>query len=153
MQKHEYLAIPAPVHAQKVKGIKDPAERHAHTVSALMNEMAAQGWEYLRADVLPCVARRGLTGTVTVYNTLLVFRRLTAAAREQAMGARPDGAVGVDQAAARAGASISTAEAAAHAVAPLSTRISEGAAPPLVLRRDSDLPVTAPHFPAGPLNR
>jgi hypothetical protein len=40
-----------------------------------MNSMAAQGWEYHRADALPCDERSGLTGTKTTFHSVLVFRR------------------------------------------------------------------------------
>ncbi len=214
MQQYEYRAIPAPDRAAKVKGIKDPAARHAHTLSELMNEMAAEGGEYLRADVLPCTERKGLTGTQTVYNTMLVFRRLTADALAEALAREAE----VAQARAAATAPMAApspdadplpaldaptdpgqgvfaterdaamteppqdpspqapafnggAETDLHAradhgdaapeppaetpvespstatdpanVRPLSARVPDGAAPPLVLRRDADQPVTA----------
>ena len=78
MQTYEYRAVPAPNRAGKVKGVKDPAERFAHALSELMNAMAVEGWEYWRAEALPCTERRGLTGSATVYHSLLVFRRPTA---------------------------------------------------------------------------
>ncbi len=37
--------------------------------------MSAEGWEYVRADVLPSEERSGLTGRTTVYHNVLVFRR------------------------------------------------------------------------------
>jgi hypothetical protein len=40
-----------------------------------MNKMGASGWEYIRADTLPCEERVGLTGTKSVYQNMLVFRR------------------------------------------------------------------------------
>ena len=40
-----------------------------------MNEMAAEGWEYLRAETLPSVERSGLTATTTQWRNVLVFRR------------------------------------------------------------------------------
>lgn len=220
MQQYEYRAIPAPDRAAKVKGIKDAAARHAHTLSELMNEMAAEGWEYLRADVLPCTERKGLTGTQTVYNTMLVFRRLTADALAEALAreaeatqarvaaaAMPVAAVPATAAEApvaapaapapdtplagvfashreadpalvpdrpqgdltelrTAGAHNETAprevggqgvatpttapaSAAAATARPLSARVPEGVAPPLVLRRDADAPVTPPEQKAS----
>ena len=38
-------------------------------------EMAADGWEYVRAETLPCDERKGLTSTQTTYQNLLIFKR------------------------------------------------------------------------------
>ncbi|MBR3372277.1 MAG: DUF4177 domain-containing protein [Rhodobacteraceae bacterium] len=78
MQSYEYLAVPAPVKGQKVKGLKTPAERYAHQLTLLLNDLAREGWEYWRADCLPSEERKGLTGTMTVHNNMLVFRRPSA---------------------------------------------------------------------------
>ncbi len=40
-----------------------------------MNRLGAEGWDYVRADALPCEERVGLTGTKTVFQNMLVFRR------------------------------------------------------------------------------
>lgn len=77
---YEYKVIPSPISPAKVKGKKSGADRVAHAAQSLMNEMAAQGWEYLRADVLPLEERQGLTGKTTHYHTVLVFCRLQEAA-------------------------------------------------------------------------
>lgn len=82
MQHYEYRAVVAPARAEKIRGLKTTAERFAHTVSVVMNDMARDGWEYLRADILPCEERSGLTGRSTVHHTLLVFRRPVAANRD-----------------------------------------------------------------------
>lgn len=75
MQMHEYLALPAPRRGQKVKGLKTPAERYAHELTSLLNDIAAEGWEYWRSECLPSEERKGLTGTTVVQNHLLIFRR------------------------------------------------------------------------------
>lgn len=75
MQTHEYKVIPAPRRGEKIKGAKTVAERFGVALAHLMNELAAEGWEYLRADTLPCDERTGLTGTATHYHAMLVFRR------------------------------------------------------------------------------
>lgn len=75
MQRFEYKVIPAPRRGEKARGVKSTEDRFALTVAHLMNEMAAEGWEYLRADTLPCDERTGLTGTKTTFQSLLVFRR------------------------------------------------------------------------------
>ncbi len=75
MAHFEYKVIPAPTKGQKAQGIKSPEARFANTIEGLLNEQAADGWEYLRTDILPSDERSGLTGTQTLYRTLLVFRR------------------------------------------------------------------------------
>ncbi|QFS82318.1 hypothetical protein FIU97_05925 [Roseivivax sp. THAF40] len=76
MPHYEYRVLPAPEKGLKAKGVKGPKARFAHSVETLMNEMGAEGWEYLRADTLPSEERAGLTSSVTEWRTLLVFRRI-----------------------------------------------------------------------------
>ncbi len=80
MQSFEYKVVPAPRRGEKARGAKTTAERFAHALSQLMNTMAQQGWEYVRADTLPCEERVGLTGKATAFQNMLVFRRLRAEA-------------------------------------------------------------------------
>lgn len=75
MQRYEYKVMPAPRKAEKVKGAKTTEERFAAGLTAVMNALGAEGWDYLRADTLPCEERTGLTGSKTSFQTLLVFRR------------------------------------------------------------------------------
>lgn len=72
---YEYKVIPAPTRGKKARGLKSPADRFAHALGTVMNEMAAEGWQYLRTDTLPSEERSGLTGRTTVYQNMLVFRR------------------------------------------------------------------------------
>ena len=76
----EYKVVPAPTRGKKIRGVKSSADRFATTLTDLMNEMAAEGWEYLRADTLPAEERAGLTGKSTVFQNVLVFRREAAEA-------------------------------------------------------------------------
>ncbi|UWQ97170.1 DUF4177 domain-containing protein [Rhodobacteraceae bacterium M385] len=71
----EYKIVPAPEKARKQRGLKGAA-LFAHSVEALMNELAADGWQYLRADTLPQEERSGLTNKTTTYRNLLVFQRV-----------------------------------------------------------------------------
>lgn len=75
MTGYEYKVIPAPAKGRKARGVKGPEARFAHALELQMNELAAEGWEYLRADILPSEERQGLTSTQTVYRSVLVFRR------------------------------------------------------------------------------
>lgn len=79
MPAFEYTAIPAPSRGEKAKGAKTPSERFAIALSAAINDMATDGWEYLRAETLPTEERHGLTGRTTTYHNVLVFRRALAA--------------------------------------------------------------------------
>lgn len=73
--RYHYRVIPAPTRGQKAKGLKTPEARFAHAIETVMNELADEGWEYLRADTLPSEERQGLTSTSQAFRTLLVFRR------------------------------------------------------------------------------
>ncbi|MEQ9257754.1 MAG: DUF4177 domain-containing protein [Roseovarius sp.] len=86
MTHYTYKVVPAPAKGRKAPGVKGAEARFAHGLEAVMNEMAAEGWEYLRADILPSEERQGLTSTQTVYRSVLVFRREAQAARVN----RPD---------------------------------------------------------------
>jgi hypothetical protein len=78
----EYRVVPAPKRGVKAKGAKTGEERLAAALSEVMNALGAEGWDYVRSDVLPCEERQGLTGRTTVYHTVLVFRRAVAEAGE-----------------------------------------------------------------------
>ena len=83
MTRYEYKAIPPPTRGEKARGAKTPADRFAHAMTSLMNEMGAEGWEYIRADTLPAEERAGFTRKVTVYQNLLTFRRALPPAQEK----------------------------------------------------------------------
>ena len=72
---YEYRVIPAPTKGTKAKTAKTTQDRFALTLQEAMNTMAAEGWEFQRAETLPSEERSGLTGTKTVYHNILVFRR------------------------------------------------------------------------------
>ena len=77
--RYEYTVIPAPSRGEKAKGAKTPVDRFALSLAAELNRMAAEGWDYVRAETLPTEERSGLTGRSTLYHNVLVFRRLVAA--------------------------------------------------------------------------
>jgi hypothetical protein len=76
----EYRVVPAPKRGVKARGAKTGEERFAAALSEVMNALGAEGWDYVRSDVLPCEERQGLTGRTTVYHTVMVFRRAVAEA-------------------------------------------------------------------------
>ena len=75
MKRYEYQVIPAPKKGEKAKAAKTTADRFAVALTTLMNKMGADGWDYIRADTLPCDERVGLIGTKTQFQNMLVFRR------------------------------------------------------------------------------
>ncbi|WP_264213034.1 DUF4177 domain-containing protein [Leisingera thetidis] len=79
MTKYEYKVVPAPAKGTKAKGVKTPEARFANSIEILLNEMAAGGWEFQRAELLPSEERSGLTGSTTNWRNVLVFRRASPA--------------------------------------------------------------------------
>jgi hypothetical protein len=82
MQRFEYKVIPAPRRGEKARGVKTTEDRFAYALTQLMNQLGAEGWDYVRADALPCEERTGLTGTKTTFQNVLVFRRSIGMAAE-----------------------------------------------------------------------
>ncbi|MHA6263921.1 DUF4177 domain-containing protein [Arenibacterium sp. CAU 1754] len=75
MPKYEYKVVPAPAKGLKAKGVKTAEGRFALSVETVLNDMGSDGWEYLRAELLPSDERVGLTGSTTNWRNVLVFRR------------------------------------------------------------------------------
>lgn len=88
MQRFEYKVIPAPKRGEKARGVRTTEERFALALMHVMNDLGAEGWDYVRADALPCDERVGLTGSRTVFLNVLVFRRVLAQS-DAAPDARP----------------------------------------------------------------
>ncbi len=87
MSRYEYKVVPAPSRGLKGKGIKGPEARFSHGLEDLINRLAAEGWEYQRAETLPSVERSGLTGSTTEWRNVLVFRRQV---EDEAEAVRPE---------------------------------------------------------------
>jgi len=75
MTVYDYKVVPAPARGTKARGVKGPEARFANTIETVLNDMAASGWEFQRAETLPSEERQGLTHSATTFRTLLVFRR------------------------------------------------------------------------------
>lgn len=75
MTRYEYKVVPAPDKGGKPRGVKAPEARFALAIEEVLNRMAAEGWEYVRAELLPSTERKGLRAASTVWRNLLVFRR------------------------------------------------------------------------------
>jgi hypothetical protein len=82
MQRFEYKVIPAPRRGEKARGVKTTEDRFAYALTQLMNQLGAEGWDYVRADALPCEERVGLTGSKTTFQNVLVFRRTLGAGQQ-----------------------------------------------------------------------
>lgn len=89
MSVYEYRVIAAPTKGIKAKGIRSAEDRFSHALEMKMNEMAALGWEYQRAEALPSIERSGLTSTKTAWHNVLVFRRAIEAAEDNVPVALP----------------------------------------------------------------
>lgn len=89
MPRYEYKVVPAPKKPGKIKGVKGTEAKFAAELSRLMNEMGAEGWDYQRTDTLPCEERQGLTRRTTVFQTMLIFRRETAAGASESQRPAP----------------------------------------------------------------
>lgn len=88
MSKFEYKAVPAPTRGTKAKTVKTTEDRFALSMTETLNDMASDGWEYVRAETLPCDERKGLTGTTTTYQNILIFKRFKQVAQPLALDAR-----------------------------------------------------------------
>ncbi|WP_111429023.1 DUF4177 domain-containing protein [Rhodobacteraceae bacterium DSL-40] len=76
MSYFDYKAIPAPRRSKKARGVREPAELLALTITDTINEQAREGWEFLRAETLPAETPRGLfRRAVEEPVSLLIFRR------------------------------------------------------------------------------
>ncbi|EAQ02959.1 hypothetical protein OB2597_16295 [Pseudooceanicola batsensis HTCC2597] len=78
MGSYEYKVVTAPTRGARAPGVKTVEGRFAHALEDVMNEMAAEGWEYQRAETLPSDERSPLGRAHTVYRNVLVFRRARA---------------------------------------------------------------------------
>ena len=59
MTHYDYRVIPAPKKVKRVKGVHGAEELFAATLTDAINEVARQGWEYVRAERLPAETPRG----------------------------------------------------------------------------------------------
>ena len=76
MTAYDYRVVPAPRRARKIKGVKAPDELFATTLAEAINEVARQGWEYVRTETLVAEAPGGwLRRGTSSDHTVMVFRR------------------------------------------------------------------------------
>ena len=120
MQQFEFKVIPAPRRAEKARGLKTTADRFAQTLAQVMNDLARDGWEYLRADTLPCEERTGLTGKSTSFQTMLIFRRAITVKPAEPAGLVPPVQVPVEAPSPKLGSALAS-EGAAPSLGPAET--------------------------------
>lgn len=88
MAELDYKTIAAPRRLKRVKGVKPGEELLAYTISEIIEEQAAEGWRYLRADRFVVEEKAGFfSGPKTIERTVMVFtreRRRTMKAASQA---------------------------------------------------------------------
>lgn len=75
MTKFEFKVVPAPAKGRRARGVKGTDGRFAYALESVMNDMAAEGWEFLRTETLPSEERSGLTSTSMSFRSVMVFRR------------------------------------------------------------------------------
>jgi hypothetical protein len=76
MTYYDYKVVPAPKRAKRVKGVHGVEDLFALTLTEAINEVARQGWEYVRAEHMPAESPGGwFRGASTGEQTVLVFRR------------------------------------------------------------------------------
>jgi hypothetical protein len=71
-----YKCVAAPRKARKGKGHRSAADAFVAAFEAAIAAEAAQGWEYLRTDLVPMEAKHGLfSQTTETHQGVMVFRR------------------------------------------------------------------------------
>lgn len=81
MTGYEYRTVALPRSHKKAPRRRGAAEKIAAILETVINETAAEGWEYLRAEEVASQERPHLlSARTTVHHTILVFRREVAAA-------------------------------------------------------------------------
>ena len=79
MSGYKYRSVALPRgHPEVKKRRRPPGEYLAAVLEAVINDQAAEGWEYLRAETITAIARKSmLSAKSETAHTLLVFRKST----------------------------------------------------------------------------
>ncbi len=73
---YRYKCVPAPKRAKRTREHRTDADALVAAMEAAIAVEAAQGWEYLRTDVVPMQTRNGLfAATSETHQGVMVFRR------------------------------------------------------------------------------
>lgn len=76
MSVYEFKMIPAPERPARMKGLARGEDQFCATLTNVVNEMAADGWEYVRCEALPCSRSRWAFWARRTERQVFVFRRL-----------------------------------------------------------------------------
>jgi hypothetical protein len=94
MQSHEYKVVPSPKRGMRAKGARRAEDRFARAIESEMNRLAAEGWEFVRSDTLPHEHKAGwFRRPVTLFQTVLVFRRAKGAEAAHGVPRTPSAAM------------------------------------------------------------
>lgn len=74
MTKYEYRAIPCPEKPLRQRDLPAGADPFCETLTAAINDLAGEGWDYIRAETIEVRTRRFLKSRKEE-RTFLVFRR------------------------------------------------------------------------------
>lgn len=58
MTGYDYKAVPAPRRSKRYKGVRGGPESYARTFEETLTSEAVDGWEFYRAESLPCEERK-----------------------------------------------------------------------------------------------
>jgi hypothetical protein len=76
MAQWRYKCVAAPRKARRSRTHRDPADALLAAIDAAIAVEAAQGWEYLRTDLVPMEAKAGLFSAATeTHLGVMVFRK------------------------------------------------------------------------------
>lgn len=75
MERFEYKLVKAPQKSNRYDGLKKFDDKFAHTLMDVMNDVASEGWQFLRKEVMTETRRAGLFGRKTLSHDYLVYRR------------------------------------------------------------------------------
>ncbi len=74
MTKYEFRAVPCPQRAQRSTKLPKGADAFAETLNSAINDLAVEGWDYVRTDTVEVKTRR-LLSRRKENRSFLVFRR------------------------------------------------------------------------------
>ncbi|MEO0359895.1 MAG: hypothetical protein AAF322_02245 [Pseudomonadota bacterium] len=76
MNEYDYKAVAAPRRLKKRRGVRGTDALLAITIEETIQEQAAHGWDYVRADTFPVEDGGGfLSKATTEHCAVLIFRR------------------------------------------------------------------------------
>ncbi len=74
MERYEYQVVKTPSKSTKYKGMEKGADTFAQTLMDGMNELARDGWQFVRTEVM-MEERRSIFGNSRVNHDYMIYRR------------------------------------------------------------------------------